>query len=81
MNQRWKMRNTTSNGSTNITPKAKICPQSVGGWPRNTEISSGSGRNAGWSTIITGQRNAPQEDRNVRMVTDANTGLDIGTTM
>src|SRR6478736_2907830 len=80
-NQRWKDRKTIRTGTTIITPKAKICPQSMGGWPWNTEISSGRGRCWASSTIRTGHRNEPQDARNVRIVTDANTGLDIGTTI
>ena len=81
MNQRWNTRNTIRTGSDIITPKAKICPQSIGGCPWKTEIASGSGRYRGWSTTITGHRNAPHAARNCRMVTVANTGLDIGRAM
>ena len=81
MNQRWNARKTTRTGITIITPKAKIWPQSKGGCPWNTEISRGSGRTDGLSTIRTGHRNEPHALRNCRIVTVAKTGFDMGTTM
>src|SRR5438093_11596551 len=79
-NQRWKTRKTIRIGATSMTPKAKIWPQSYGGCPWKTAISSGSGRTCGSSTISTGQRNELQDVRNVRRLTVAWTGVDIGTT-